>query len=519
MADPEYDENMAMQQDEAIALESICGDDFHIEAAYTPKQLAASSSQTESSKPEWNGHFGSLQIRFVLPSKCRLVMPSNTDESTPSSIKPAASIPITHLPPITLRFHMPKTYPDQNPPQFALQASWLTHAQLGLLRFKVDALFRDYIGDVALFAVADAVSSHGLEWLRLLGGDRQDNHEYLLDLRVPPPPPPTANPNNNPLSATSISTAQHIANVDEILTYDRQRTLELFQCSTVTCGICFDARKGDSCVLFPRCAHAYCRECIKWYFEMLVREGEVRSVACPDEDCKRGIKDALHHAVTIDKDLLAEIISEESMDRYLMLMRKQALEGRTDVRACPRVLCQQPVIKEPDDEKLCICSNCGYAFCFFCMKTWHGNQTGCSMERMKEIVDEYKNADPEQKRRMELQYGKKTLDKVIKQMEEAVLNAEWLQNNSQRCPSCSAPVSRSEGCAHMTCRVCQTHFCFLCGQWLDAKQPYAHYSNVLSPCFGSLFQGVDVNNFPAEFLQFDHDGDNHDGNQFQEEVE
>ena len=56
------------------------------------------------------------------------------------------------------------------------------------------------------------------------------------------------------------------------------------------------------------------------------------------------------------------------------------------------------------------------------------------MERMKEIVDEYKNADPEQKRRMELQYGKKTLDKVIKQMEEAVLNAEWLQNNSQRCP-------------------------------------------------------------------------------------
>ena len=33
----------------------------------------------------------------------------------------------------------------------------------------------------------------------------------------------------------------------------------------------------------------------------------------------------------------------------------------------------------------------------------------------------------------------------------------------QKCPSCNIPVELMDGCNHITCRFCRTHFCFLCG--------------------------------------------------------
>lgn len=45
-----------------------------------------------------------------------------------------------------------------------------------------------------------------------------------------------------------------------------------------------------------------------------------------------------------------------------------------------------------------------------------------------------------------------------KDMDEATLKSL----NIKKCPSCSSGVEKIDGCNHMTCQNCKTHFCWIC---------------------------------------------------------
>ncbi|KAJ3217302.1 E3 ubiquitin-protein ligase rnf14 [Chytriomyces hyalinus] len=81
---------------------------------------------------------------------------------------------------------------------------------------------------------------------------------------------------------------------------------------------------------------------------------------------------------------------------------------------------------------------------------------------------------------MEIKYGKKLLEKAIRELEEDKLNSAWMKDNAQACPNCRV----------MTCMTCGTHFCFLCGQHLNKSNPYQHYNTRGSSCYGKLFEGA-----------------------------
>jgi len=66
---------------------------------------------------------------------------------------------------------------------------------------------------------------------------------------------------------------------------------------------------------------------------------------------------------------------------------------------------------------------------------------------------------------------------------EELLSLRALAKDSQQCPSCHATIQRSEGCNHMTCSNCRTHFCYRCGKTLDPEDPYAHFRNSACPTF------------------------------------
>jgi len=38
----------------------------------------------------------------------------------------------------------------------------------------------------------------------------------------------------------------------------------------------------------------------------------------------------------------------------------------------------------------------------------------------------------------------------------------WIETNTRRCPSCSAPITKTGGCNHMQCSQCKVHFCWAC---------------------------------------------------------
>lgn len=51
------------------------------------------------------------------------------------------------------------------------------------------------------------------------------------------------------------------------------------------CKVCFCEKIGSSCMRFPNCDHVYCKECMKGYFEVLIADGKVNSLGCPEEKC------------------------------------------------------------------------------------------------------------------------------------------------------------------------------------------------------------------------------------------
>jgi hypothetical protein len=40
---------------------------------------------------------------------------------------------------------------------------------------------------------------------------------------------------------------------------------------------------------------------------------------------------------------------------------------------------------------------------------------------------------------------------------------QYISEHGQRCPGCQTAVERIDGCFHMKCPTCATHFCYECG--------------------------------------------------------
>ncbi|CAI2165145.1 6556_t:CDS:2 [Funneliformis geosporum] len=254
-----------------------------------------------------------------------------------------------------------------------------------------------------------------------------------------------------------------------------------------TCGICLEEKHGDKCYRINSCQHVFCQICLREYFEILIREGSVIQVKCPDLGCK------LQNKLT--KEEMSEIVGPEMSQRYVDLLEKQKLETDPLVTYCPRKVCQAPVKKDSSVEKLCVCTKCTFAFCWFCQRTWHGVGVPCAISNIKKVVQEYMAADEATKSMFELRYGTKNIEKLVKDAQEEMETDKWKKSNTQKCPQCEAAIEKSMGCNHMLCTRCQTHFCYLCGNWVDPKEPYRHFNNVNTSCNQRLFDGVNVDDF------------------------
>ena len=172
------------------------------------------------------------------------------------------------------------------------------------------------------------------------------------------------------------------------------------------------------------------------------------------------------------------------------------------VTYCPRALCNAPVLKESNDEyeRLRICPVCGYSFCVYCRRTYHGTKSRCVFNHASSIVEKYVNGSDEEKRVLESKYGRSNVKKLVEVWLEEQANAKWIQENSTRCPDCQVrmlsaliakrndtlksiwvqlDIERSIGCAHMTCARCSCHFCFRCGSRLSARDPVCHSGSTL----------------------------------------
>lgn len=274
----------------------------------------------------------------------------------------------------------------------------------------------------------------------------------------------------------NASTRPKMSVVQLLREYNEARQRTEFNRNVYTCKICFQDKRGSHCTSFEGCGHVFCKSCVAEYFAVRIKDGTVKSICCPEENCT---SEAVPSQVQ-------ELVSAELFSRYDSVLLSTLLDTMEDVLYCPRPACQYPVAVEPG-EKMAACPSCTYVFCIYCKMVYHGIEP-CRFRSYEKhrLVEEYCNASVERKVQMEQRYGKKQLQALV----DTSLSENWLVNNSKKCPNCNAAIEKSEGCNKMVCWKCNTFFCWLCEERLNPESPYLHFNNRASKCYNLLFHGV-----------------------------
>ncbi|KAF2015330.1 RING finger protein-like protein [Aaosphaeria arxii CBS 175.79] len=366
---------------------------------------------------------------------------------------------LSYLPPLLLDLILIENYPLQSPPEVKLTSSWIPKPTLQKLEKEASSQWEEYGGMQMIFAYISylqeaAESSFGLSSLKL------------------------------PISLKSA-----------ILDYNDQMKREKFDHETFDCGVCLEPKKGSACYQMQRCGHVFCKACLQDYYNNCIAEGDVNNVKCMAPDCGKTGNAAIDRQkkerLVSPKELLQIPLSFENVKRYAELKRKKKIEADPTIVFCPRSWCQgamrtekypkivdvsqmeedsdDEVIAEPandgagqeegqeeqpkkltdkerDKDRLVVCEDCNLAFCKQCLASWHGDYYRCMPRQPKDLTEE----------------------------DQASLN--FILANTSPCPECTAPCQKSYGCNHMTCFQCKTHFCYLCGAWLEPGNPYKHFN-------------------------------------------
>ncbi|KAI0961290.1 hypothetical protein AcV7_000428 [Taiwanofungus camphoratus] len=384
------------------------------------------------------------------------------DNSPASSATPVLNqLSLSVLPALLLDILLPPAYPYSPPVILSLHAthSWLP---LGLiLQRRLLEMWQEGEGVLYIW----------IEWLR--------NGDFLEALNL-----------TSALHEEQVIRISHPAPhilVPALKAYDKSTQLARFSQASYTCEICLTSTKGARCTPLS-CSHVFCRSCLEDFWGLCITEGDVGRVGCPDPQC---VKDGCE----ANEEEVRRVVTEEQVRRWRWLREKRALEKDPTIIHCPMSFCQYSVPK-PENveegsvwERLRTCPECGYSFCAYCKRTWHGPLSDCPISVTESFVLEYMALpeDSSERRVMERRFGGKNIRKLVEKYEEEQANKQWLEQSTMACPSCHVHVEKSLGCNHMTCAKCKQHFCYRCGDKLLANNPYIHFSTPGHRCFSKLF--------------------------------
>ena len=203
------------------------------------------------------------------------------------------------------------------------------------------------------------------------------------------------------------------------------------------CQVCAIPKPAGSCMKFHNCGHFFCVDCIRRNFNYNVSESKV------DLQCLSCSKPATQEEIRF-------ILDDTTYQKYLDFCLRQYLLKKPNVVYCPAPDCSFACIRAPAKSKhnrsklslatpgpppghqretgehhfVCRRESCGYELCLRCEEKWHG----------VDPCEEVKSAQ--------------------------------LMPNTKPCPTCHVPIEKTQdgSCNHISCSICRTNFCWLCGQ-------------------------------------------------------
>ncbi|XP_075457187.1 E3 ubiquitin-protein ligase RNF14-like isoform X1 [Ascaphus truei] len=407
---PMSTENREAQEDELLALASIYPED-------------------EFKRAE-TAQGGEIIVCLELPPNFEIFVKGNAAASITESFENTVSF----LPPIVLNFELPPDYPTASPPIFTLSCKWLSPIQLSALCQHLDDLWEESTGCVVLFAWKQFLKEETLKHLNI----KSPYELRVCGNRIQSRKPPSLESDASDATVSEEETTDKRAIQDvecvfalirDILDFNEAQQKKCFNSKPYLCNICFSEKLGIECMYFKDCRHVYCNSCLKDYFEIQIKDGQVHALNCPEPKCT---SIATHGQVK-------ELVGERLFSRYDRLLLQSSLNLMADVVYCPRPSCQTPVMQEPGGT-MGICSSCRYAFCTLCKRTYHG-VAPCKVTGEKLILlrNEYLAADDVGKKLLKKHYG----DTVIQIAFDEMKCKEWLEKNSKGCPHCGTHIEVS----------------------------------------------------------------------------
>ncbi|KAL9102250.1 MAG: hypothetical protein Q9163_002586 [Psora crenata] len=373
---------------------------------------------------------------------------------------------LSHLPPLNVQISLPEGYPATQAPAIKLstQEHWLASDKLQELETSARTLWENMGHDQVLYAYIDQLREAAEGGFGL--------HDTL-----------------------QVSPGLLLA----LLDFDHKAKKAKFERESFECGVCLEPKKGSACHRLQLCSHVFCVDCLQDFYNNCIIEGNVGKVKCMAPKCGEGPAVPSTKYVegpqpradrTLEPSELLQIpLKQDTVQRYIKLRRKKQLESDRTTVYCPRQWCQgpartkslsnaslpvrtdmEPPVKTSDQpevyalplpppaDRLAICEDCTFAFCLVCKASWHGEYFKCFPRSQFEITAEERASE------------------------------EYMKLHTQPCPTCDARAQKSFGCNHMICLKCDTHYCYLCGAYLERENPYEHFNNKFKGCYMRLWE-------------------------------
>ncbi|BGP19622.1 hypothetical protein JCM10213_008324 [Rhodosporidiobolus nylandii] len=182
-------------------------------------------------------------------------------------------------------------------------------------------------------------------------------------------------------------------------------------------GIYFGERKEK---------HVACLSCAAEYVQQKLEDPAVKAfpIHCHEAECT--------YALT-DTDA-ARIFGEANLERWHY---RKLLDSQVPL-FCPNPRCSERLARQPDAEQnpQAACPACQTSLCAMCGTRWH---QGYTCEQYQSLPEDARNP------------------------EDLSLLTLARANRWSRCPGCSVVIEHNHGCAHMTCSLCRTESCYICG--------------------------------------------------------
>lgn len=191
------------------------------------------------------------------------------------------------------------------------------------------------------------------------------------------------------------------------------------------CCFCFGYVSIEKCL--SKCGCFYCQEC----FRQMIKGFTLSTYDVAN--CFGCNQTIAHGDITnsFSPSEFAELI-KSSMNKYIA-------KNLDTYKFCPGADCNN--IMYNDGSSLWRCNSCYITYCKVCeLDYYNDGKTNI------------------------FQHDGKTC-KEISISRQSISNDDllWIMNNTKPCPSCGIRIEKNQGCLHMTCKQCGTHFCWPCG--------------------------------------------------------